>query len=108
MRSFRQYEIVLRSEGKLTGWLGHLLHGALFARLEQVRPALGTALHDQERKPFSLWYQQREGFLIWHLSTWDDALASILPALFEIDELRLSQTNAQVLSFALTQSLPDY
>ena len=48
--SFRQYGIVLRPEGVLTGWLGHLLHGALFARLAQLRPDLGTALHAQKQK----------------------------------------------------------
>ena len=99
--SFRQYEIVLRPEGVLTGWLGRLLHGALFARLAQGRPDLGTVLHAQNRKPFSLWYRQREGLLFWHLSTWDDALAVAIPELFAAGTvLRLSQTDAQVLSFA--------
>jgi len=64
VNSFTQYKIPLQPEGSLTGWLGHLLHGTLFARLEQERPATGTELHAQNRKPFSLWYQQREGLLI--------------------------------------------
>jgi len=99
--SFTQYEIVLRPEGTLTGWLGHLLHGVLFACLEQVHSALRTVLHEQNRKPFSQWYQLREGLLIWHFSTWDDALAAAIPDLFsEGTILRLSQTNARVLSIA--------
>ena len=101
LRAFTQYEIVLQPEGTLTGWLGHLLHGALFARLERVRPALGTALHTRNRKPFSLWYRQREGVLFWYFSTWDDALAAVIPELFAAGTvLRLSQTNVRVLSFA--------
>ena len=104
MRSFTQYEIVLQPEGTLTGWLGHLLHGALFARLEQVQPALGTALHTNNRKPFSLWYQQREGLLVWNLNIWDDVLAAIMPMLFASGTiLRLSRTDARVLSFAPCQ-----
>jgi len=100
LHAFTQYEIVLRPEGTLTGWLGHLLHGALFARLEQMQPVLCAALHAQNRKPFSLWYRQREGLLIWYFSTWDDALAAIMPELFaEGTTLRLSRTDARVLSF---------
>ena len=102
MPCFTQYQITLRPEGTLTGWLGHLLHGALFARIDATNPALGQALHDQTRKPFSLRYALREGAIDLTLNVWDNALRAAIPSAFLVGGwARLSQTNARILSVAL-------
>jgi len=99
LSAFTQFEILLRLEGTLTGWLGHLLHGMLFAQLAQVDPLLAGHLHAQKRKPFSLWYQEREGLILLHVSTWDEALGVALPGAFPPGNFaRLSRTRAEILS----------
>ena len=106
MPHFTQYKITLRPEGTLTGWLGHLLHGALFARIDETNPALGQALHNQNRKPFSLRYTQKEGAIEFIINVWDDTLRAAIPAAFLVGScVRLSQTNAHVMSVALQGQL---
>ena len=102
MPHFIQYKITLQPEGTLTGWLGHLLHGALFARIDEINPALGQALHNQKRKPFSLRYTLREEAIDFIINVWDDALRAAIPAAFLVGGyVRLSQTNARIVSVVL-------
>ena len=106
MPHFTQYKITLHPEGPLTGWLGHLLHGALFTRIDETNPALGQVLHDQNRKPFSLRYTLREGAIELFVNVWDDALRAAIPAAFLVGSYaRLSQTNARIVSVVLQGQL---
>jgi len=99
---FTQYKITLRPEGRLTGWLGHLLHGALFTRIDEANPALGQTLHNQKRKPFSLRYTLREGMIDFYVNVWDEALRAAVPSSFLAGSYTwLSQTNARIVSVAL-------
>jgi CRISPR-associated endoribonuclease Cas6 len=99
MQTFTQHEIVLRPMGELTGWLGHLLHGAVFARMDQCCPALGTRLHTQMRKPFSLQYTLRGGLVALSIHIWDDALRAAVPEAFAPGgRVLLSRTASQIVS----------
>jgi CRISPR/Cas system endoribonuclease Cas6 (RAMP superfamily) len=106
MQTFTQFEITLAPMGTLTGWLGHLLHGALFEQLKAVKPALAQRLHIKKRKPFSLSYQEREGLLVVRLGVWDDELALVVPMVFAVGgTVLLSRTTAKVRSVTLSSEL---
>ncbi|MDR3085296.1 MAG: CRISPR system precrRNA processing endoribonuclease RAMP protein Cas6 [Christensenellaceae bacterium] len=106
MQTYMQFEITLRPEGELFGWLGHLLHGALFAQLAKAGPPLATRIHAGEKKPFSLYFSYQGGLVTLHLNAWDDELCKAIPTAFSVGtRLLLSRTEAQVERFALRQEL---
>ena len=106
MQKFWRYEIVLRPESAMSGWLGHLLHGALFRQAEGADPALSARLHSLNQKPFSLHYQEREGLVLFYLNTWEPALARLIPGVFAAGtRVQLSQTGADVVSCRCVQTM---
>jgi len=103
MQTFTQFEVTLAPMGTLTGWLGHLLHGALFEQLKAASPALAQRIHSYKRKPFSLHYQLREGLITLCIGVWDEELALAIPAAFVVGgTLTLSRTTAKIRAVALT------
>jgi CRISPR-associated endoribonuclease Cas6 len=97
MNRFTQYEILLKPNGHLSGWLGHLLHGLLYARMKQVDPVASAKVHEQKNTPFSLCYQQSAGRVCLTLNVWDETLREIIPQAFSVGAMvEISQTSAWI------------